>query len=227
MKRLLVLVGATCAALYLAASGFAWHANDVKVTTTCDAPSSTYKVAATIVQSQQYPGATVKSITPSTFPGTASGPRLVLVIIRWSNGEIQPFVKFITLAGTCKPVVIPPCTDNCGGQENRQGYCDPVTGQFYDLVVGQDKVPPYDALNLVPAVNGSCTAPLPLTVTVASVAQPATTKTVTAKRKAAPKPDPAPVKKKAVKHKAKPKPKPVKKHAAAVAPASNVGIGKG
>ena len=92
-------------------------------------------------------------------------------------------------------------------------YCQ--GGTAYNLIVGQDKVPPYAALNLTPAfvdpVTGAltCTASTPPTTTAATTTT-ATTTTVTT-TPTPPKPKPKAVKakaaKKAIKKAPKPKPK--------------------
>lgn len=55
--------------------------------------------------------------------------------------------------GNC---VTPPVTPPPPPQQTRQGYCDPATGEYLNLFVGQDKVEPYASRHLVPAVAGSC-----------------------------------------------------------------------
>jgi hypothetical protein len=85
--------------------------------------------------------------------------------------------------GSSAPVPVP-------GPPDRALYCSP-SGQSYNLVKGEDKLPPYDALNLVPAyvnpVTGSVSCNFPSTVstpattttTAASPPPPATTTTST------------------------------------------------
>jgi len=73
------------------------------------------------------------------------------------------------------------CGASSGGSSSqppgRALYCAP-NGQAYDLVAGEDKLPPYDALNLVPAyvnpVTGSVSCTFPQVVTTTA---PATTTT--------------------------------------------------
>jgi hypothetical protein len=78
---------------------------------------------------------------------------------------------------TTPPTTTPPTTP---GQPARAGYCD-ETGKFYDLLVGQDKLPPYDKLNLRPAdVNPQtgaiyCAPPTVTTLATAPVATPPVT----------------------------------------------------
>lgn len=82
----------------------------------------------------------------------------------------------------------PNCTPPAATSPNdasREIYCD-AAGTPYDLVVGQDKLPPYDKLGLVPAfvdpVTGakSCRAPLAVTTTATTTTTPtATTPTST------------------------------------------------
>lgn len=67
---------------------------------------------------------------------------------------------------------------------SREIYCD-AAGTSYNLVVGQDKLPPYDKLGLVPAfidpVTGSksCIAPLAVTSTTTTTTATTTTPTTT------------------------------------------------
>jgi hypothetical protein len=81
-------------------------------------------------------------------------------------------------------IVRPTCATAPGAQPpGRALYCAP-NGQSYDLVNGQDKEPPYDALHLVPAtvdpVTGSVScAPASVAVTTTTTATtPTTTTTV-------------------------------------------------
>jgi hypothetical protein len=92
----------------------------------------------------------------------------------------------------------------------RAGYCD-ASGKFYDLVVGQDKQPPYDKLGLRPAdVNPQtgaiyCAPPTSSVATLASVppaATPPVTKAVAPAKKTVHKAKRVVVK---VKHVVKPK----------------------
>ena len=91
----------------------------------------------------------------------------------------------------------PACSSASGGSSpTREIYCDPVTGQTYDLVAGQDKQPPYDKLGLVPAtvdpVTGSksCAAPAAVATTTTTTTATATTTTAPTPVKPAPKPKP-------------------------------------
>jgi len=87
-------------------------------------------------------------------------------------------------------------------------YCAP-NGQTYDLVAGEDKLPPYDALNLVPAhvdpVTGSesCSPQVVTTTTSAATTTAAATTTTTAATPPPPPVAPSPTPKKASTPKAK------------------------
>lgn len=54
---------------------------------------------------------------------------------------------------------------NCNPPPPRAGYCDPKTGKFYDLVIGQDKQEPYASMGLIDAyadpVSGSISCDFP------------------------------------------------------------------
>ena len=111
---------------------------------------------------------------------------------------------------------------------NRALYCD-ASGKTYDLVVGEDKLPPYAGLGLVPAyvnpVTGSESCNFP-TVTAPTPTPPPTPAPVVVVPTPTPTPTPTPVKPKAkppVKHAVKgatkvrvlrvaPKPKPARHH---------------
>jgi hypothetical protein len=88
------------------------------------------------------------------------------------NYFVDPIVDFptpATAAAPAKPVYHQP--------PGRAGYCDPKTGQFYDLVKGQDQQAPYSDLGLVPAHVDPATGAIdcnfpPVTASVTST-QPA------------------------------------------------------
>ena len=89
-------------------SASAWHAADVAVVATCNTTTGVYDVTATITQSGQWPGAFVKSITPTSFPGNTSGSKGVVVKIGWPNStETQTWTKYVTLDGKCGVVCEP------------------------------------------------------------------------------------------------------------------------
>src|SRR5262249_19484476 len=78
----------------------AWHAEGVTVTASCDSHSGTFTISAEIQQSQEWPGAFVKSITPSSFPGNTLGSRNVVVVIGWDQTtDTQTFTKSVSLPG--------------------------------------------------------------------------------------------------------------------------------
>lgn len=106
---------------------------------------------------------------------------------------------------SCASVSSPPPSG--GSSPARELYCDPVTGQSYNLEVGQDKQPPYDKLNLVPAtvdpVTGakSCAIPAAVVTTTTTATTPTTstsTATTTAPAPAKPAPRTHPAKKHAI-----------------------------
>lgn len=120
MKKIIALVAAGVAALTFAASALAWHSDGVAVSAICNQETHTYDVSATIQQSSGYPGATIKSITPSSFPGTTSGTKAVVVVIKWPNSnDTQTWTKTVTLAGTC--VQPPPPPPTCPEGYHQQG----------------------------------------------------------------------------------------------------------
>jgi hypothetical protein len=108
------------------------------------------------------------------------------------NGRLLAETGLVSL--DTNTVTRPACGASGGGSSGgssgqppgRALYCAP-NGQAYDLVVGEDKLPPYDTLNLVPAyvdpVTGSesCTFPQVVTTTA-----PATTTTPAATTPAPP-----------------------------------------
>ena len=66
----------------------------------------------------------------------------------------------------------------CAPTSDRQLYCDP-SGKAYDLVTGEDKLPPYNTLGLVPAyidpVTGSASCSFPAAGTTPTPTTPTTT----------------------------------------------------
>ena len=96
-----------------------------------------------------------------------------------------------------------------GSSPSREIYCDPLTGQTYDLEVGQDKLPPYDKLNLVPATVDPLTGAKSCAAAVAVVTATTTATTTTAATTTTTTTTPTPVP-------VKPAPKrhPAKKHVA-------------
>jgi uncharacterized repeat protein (TIGR01451 family) len=101
-----VLLVLAAAAVGLATLGVgtarAWHADGVTVTATCDKHSDSYLITATIQQSQDWPGAFVKSITPSSVDGYTKGDQTVVVVIGWTtSAETQTFTETVSLDGNC------------------------------------------------------------------------------------------------------------------------------
>ena len=110
--------------------------------------------------------------TGSNFRGTILASASVTVTTGVTIvGRVLASTGAVTLdtdtisAPSCAPLPSPSPND-----ASREIYCD-AAGVPYDLVVGQDKLPPYDKLGLVPAfvdpVTGSksCRAPLAVTTT--------------------------------------------------------------
>lgn len=85
------------------------------------------------------------------------------------NGTVTLDTNTITRS-TCAPI------------PDRQLYCDP-SGKAYDLVTGEDKLPPYDTLGLVPAyidpVTGSASCDFPAATTPTPTTPTTTTPTPT------------------------------------------------
>ncbi len=100
---LLVLVAALVALATLGVGvARAWHADGVTVTATCDKESESYLITATIQQSNDWPGAFVKSITPSSVDGYTKGDQTVTVVVGWTTStETQTFRETVTLDGDC------------------------------------------------------------------------------------------------------------------------------
>lgn len=145
-------------------------------------------------------GATVPAAFTESIAGTSTFVSAT-VTVRWNDNVKSSPSAGMEFDGNCKPPVIPPVTPS--PPTSRQGFCDPATGEFLDLAVGQDKQPPYASRGLVPAVAGACPPKaVPPVVVPPSVVPP---KPVPPKAKPPvkkPKPKAKP------KHKPKPKPKP-------------------
>lgn len=108
MKRFLALVVIVVAAAIAVPVALAWHAVDAVVAVACNA--GVYNVSASVVQSAQYPGGVVKSVTPSVFPGNTTGTKQVVVLVGWPNSkDTQPFTKSVTLTGNCVVPTGPVC----------------------------------------------------------------------------------------------------------------------
>jgi hypothetical protein len=94
-------------------------------------------------------------------------------------------------------IVRPTCASSGGSSQppGRALYCGP-DGKTYDLVKGEDKEPPYDALNLVPAyvdpVTGSQSCDFPAAVTTTATTTATTTTTVQPPTPVTPAPTPKP-----------------------------------
>lgn len=99
-KMWVALVIVTAISAVAVSSAAAWNA--IGVTVSADCVVDTYKVSVTIQQSQQYPGAFVKSVSPASFTGITSGTQPVTVVIGWPNStDTQTFNKSVTLDGKC------------------------------------------------------------------------------------------------------------------------------
>ena len=103
--RLTLVLAALTAAVAVSQAG-AWHAADVKTQAVC--LNGSYNITATIVQSGQWPGAYIISVTPSSLPGTTTGISQVSVLIGWPNSqERQLFHRPVTTDGKCA-ILCPP-----------------------------------------------------------------------------------------------------------------------
>jgi len=161
MKKLLVVL-VVLAALVATPAALAWHADGVTVTAECG--EDTYSITASIQQSDEFPGAFVVSVNPSSLAGTTLGTVSVTVVIGWPDStDTQTFYKSVNVGGDCKPEEPPPCegeqcnppeqppvcvrdpydTDNCGGPHD---YCPNL------VHTQQDQVPE----GMVLDANGNC-----------------------------------------------------------------------
>lgn len=124
---LAVLAMVAFAAIY-AGTALAWHANGVTVTATCNLENETYSLSASIAQSSQYPGASVVSITPSSFPGSNAGTtQAVTVVIGWPNSnDKQTWHVNVPLGGTCTKPPPPPPDPKCPEGYTKSGESDGV-----------------------------------------------------------------------------------------------------
>lgn len=101
------------------------------------------------------------------------------------SGRLLAGAAVTLIADTISRPSCSSATPASGSTPSREIYCDPVTGASYDLVVGQDKEPPYDQLGLVPAtvdpVTGakSCAIPAAAVTTTAATTTTATTTAAT------------------------------------------------
>jgi hypothetical protein len=108
LVRLALLAAITATTFVAVQQADAWHAVDVQVSAKCNAQTGNYDVTATILQSQDWPGATVKSLTPLTLPGSTAGTRTITVVIGWAaTSETQTFTRAVTLSGQCVVVCVP------------------------------------------------------------------------------------------------------------------------
>jgi hypothetical protein len=149
-------------------------------------------------------GAAVPAVFTESIAGNSNSVS-ASITVRWSDNFKSYPTASTELAGNCRPPVTPPVTPPTPPRPpDRQGFCDTATGEYLDLLVGQDKVPPYDSRNLVPAVDGACPQ-----VNVPPTAPPVVKPPVTVPPKAKPpvkKPHPKPKPKKHPKPLPKPKP---------------------
>ena len=130
--------------------------------------------------------------TTSTLVGTVLAADSIFVLNGVHvHGRLLAQTAAVTLdhdtftRSDCADTSGPPSSGGSGSEASREIYCDPITGQTYNLIVGQDKQPPYDQLNLVPAtvdpVTGakSCSVPAAATVTATTTTATTTTTTTT------------------------------------------------
>ncbi len=160
--------------------------------------------------------------TGSSFKGTLMASSSITVTTGTTIvGRVLASTGTVTLDTN---VITTPSCPNLGPQPapnaSREIYCD-AAGNPYDLLIGQDKSPPYDKLGLVPStvdpVTGakSCARAVvatPPTTTTTTTATTTTTPTPTPKPKPKPKVKPKPLaatkSRTIVKQTPKPKPKP-------------------
>ena len=75
LVRLALLAAIVATVAVAVQNADAWHAVDVNVDAKCNVQTGMYDITATIVQSQNWPGAFVKSVTPSSaYPDLLQGP---------------------------------------------------------------------------------------------------------------------------------------------------------
>lgn len=134
------LVALTVTAILIAtivvSSAGAWHAADVKVTSTC--VNGTWQITATITQSGQWPGAYVKTVTPASLPGSFKGVQQVDVVVGWPNSnETQKFVRQVDTqnAPACKVVCDPIVVEKIVPGPERIVYVDRVVEKRVEVPV--------------------------------------------------------------------------------------------
>jgi hypothetical protein len=105
----LALLAAIVATTFVAVQqADAWHAVDVQATAKCNVQTGVYDITAAIVQSSDWPGAFVKTVTPATLPGSVAGAQTIRVVIGWAaTSETQTFTRTVTLSGQCVVVCVP------------------------------------------------------------------------------------------------------------------------
>jgi hypothetical protein len=106
VRRLAALATIAIAAALMASSADAWHALDAQAAATCNPQTGLFDVSATILQSTDWPGAFVKSVSPPTLSG--SGTRTITIVIGWAaTAETQTFTRTVSLSGSCVVVCVP------------------------------------------------------------------------------------------------------------------------
>lgn len=112
MRKCYIILAAVVAALAITPLANAWHANGVTLSVSTPPCGQARVVSATIDQSSQWPGATVKTITPSSFAADVVGVKTVVVVIGWANSnDKQTFTKTVTLASNVCPPTPPKCPE--------------------------------------------------------------------------------------------------------------------
>jgi hypothetical protein len=108
MVRLALLAAIVATTFVAVQQADAWHAVDVQATAKCNVQTGYYDVTASIVQSSDWPGAFVKSVTPTPLPGATVGARTVVIVIGWpTTSETQSFSRTVTTDGKCTVVCVP------------------------------------------------------------------------------------------------------------------------
>jgi LPXTG-motif cell wall-anchored protein len=142
--RKLLLVLAVLAALVATPAALAWHADGVTVTAECS--EGTYSITASIQQSDEFPGAFVVSVNPSSLPGVTLGTVSVTVVIGWPDStDTQTFTKSVNVDGKCTPPNEPPPPTE-PPREGPKDWCPNIPH------TQQDQVPE----GMVLDANGNC-----------------------------------------------------------------------
>ena len=115
--------------------------------------------------------------TGSTFRGTILALTSITVTHGVTvDGRVLARNGAVTLDNDT--ISVPTCATATPSSPDRQLYCAP-SGKAYDLVAGEDKLPPYNTLGLVPAyidpVTGSASCNFPAAATAPTPTTPTST----------------------------------------------------